>query len=298
MAEWDDAARNYLYTLLTEMNAPKKNADCPDCGDKGAINVYELPDGEKMIVRASLEPEFVKKYPAARIESVLICPCVERKQAARLTQAGKIPDKHADCSFEWFDALPERWREGKEQARQIMEILARETHVLWQGKRKCAVCLSGRNGRGKSGLAAAAMNVRMAAGQLCLWTDAGKFLDNCAQAQQRQFEKHKEGVEDSAIGNVYDYAERVATVPFLVLDDLGSARKKTPMTDFQEARIYTIIRERYEQQLPYVIPTNLRLEQIYEQFGDRIGDRIFETCHWVEVGGENLRHMETGGRHE
>jgi len=74
--------------------------------------------------------------------------------------------------------------------------------------------------------------------------------------------------------------EKMSTVPFLVLDDLGV--EKT--TDFSRSILYMIINNRWENQLTTVITSNLSIKQLEEKLDDeRITSRIKRMCLVMHV---------------
>lgn len=86
-------------------------------------------------------------------------------------------------------------------------------------------------------------------------------------------------------------AVRAATVPLLVLDDLGVTRP----TDWVEEQLYGIVNERYERRRWTVITTNHAADDFAarDSLLDRLGPRIFWRIHElalaVEVDPGNLR---------
>ena len=81
---------------------------------------------------------------------------------------------------------------------------------------------------------------------------------------------------------VYDF---YCNVPVLVIDEFGASDKKAT----EKELIANIIDQRYENNLPTVLISNLTKQQIVEILGRRIFDRLTEICTSVEFTGESRR---------
>lgn len=79
--------------------------------------------------------------------------------------------------------------------------------------------------------------------------------------------------------------ERVATVPFLVLDEIGA--EKT--TEFVLQSAYTILNKREWSELPIFGTSNLTIDEIGNKMDARIASRIRGLCHVVPAGGPDMR---------
>ena len=71
----------------------------------------------------------------------------------------------------------------------------------------------------------------------------------------------------------------------LVLDDIGSEK----MSDWVEETFYLIINKRYNEMLPTVFTSNLKLSELAERIGDRLASRIAGSCVSYELKGEDKR---------
>ena len=79
---------------------------------------------------------------------------------------------------------------------------------------------------------------------------------------------------------------RDLTTPYvLIVDDVGAARGN----ENDALRISELIDERYNEQKPTIIVTNLKPEQLKAELGDRAYDRICEGGKLVVMGGESRR---------
>lgn len=71
----------------------------------------------------------------------------------------------------------------------------------------------------------------------------------------------------------------------LFLDDFGTEKP----TEWVLERIYNIINHRYNTMMPMVITSNLSIDEVGSQFGDRIASRLVEMCEIFELDGEDRR---------
>lgn len=206
----------------------------------------------------------------------------QKRMDAVLSGETGIPEEYRGRTFATWDAMPDDQKRGKQAARRVAEIFAEKTILENDyGKRWWGLVLAGETGRGKSGLAASIMYRRTELGETCLWIAFRKFLRLCYSTLQKDAQVSYEqliGVADS--------------VPFLVLDDFADMEQIKDITDYVRNVVYDVVCERHQQHLPTVITTNLTGEQLYDQFGDRIGDRVLQMCYWQAVGNANLRFTE------
>lgn len=79
---------------------------------------------------------------------------------------------------------------------------------------------------------------------------------------------------------VLDY---YSTVPFLVVDEVGTGEK------VEGQLLSNILNERYENNLPSCLISNLEKKEIVELLGKRSFDRMVETCISVEFTGKSYR---------
>lgn len=213
---------------------------------------------------------YLYDHPKAHI-SAGNCPCQTQAQTqkrinALLDGSGGMPEEYRGYTFKTWDALPLSWTMRKKKARRIAEMFSNGP-LPGTVETKRGLVLSGAVGRGKSGLAAAIIWNR-AEKESVLWIDFRKFIRK---------------VYDTIHNEAHTYEELVgaaASVPFLVWDDFADAETDRKVSDYLRNIVYDVISERYNERRATLITTNLDAEQVYEQFGDRIGDRVLKLCHW------------------
>ena len=84
------------------------------------------------------------------------------------------------------------------------------------------------------------------------------------------------------------YIDSLNKYTLLIIDDLGIERK----TEYVQEQVFNIIDSRYRTGLPFIITTNLSLEEIAKPSDiayARIYDRILERCFPVKVAGISRR---------
>lgn len=134
--------------------------------------------------------------------------------------------------------------------------------------------LYGTVGTGKTYFAAAIANALIDKDYKVLMTN----FANLTNKIQGMFEGKQEFINDL---NRYS---------LLILDDLGAERK----SEFMQEMVFNIIDSRYRSGLPFIITTNLSMDDIKkpQDVGySRIYDRILERCFPIEVTGNSRRRQ-------
>lgn len=83
----------------------------------------------------------------------------------------------------------------------------------------------------------------------------------------------------------YGLFERAATIPLLVLDDIGSDRP----TDWVLDEFQRVIDRRYQADLPVMGASNLRTDDWADVFGGRVASRLLDLCAPVPITGTDRR---------
>jgi DNA replication protein DnaC len=78
---------------------------------------------------------------------------------------------------------------------------------------------------------------------------------------------------------------RLAAVDLLHLDDVGAEQQ----TEWVLEQLYSIVNERYEDGRSILITTNLTIEQLRNQVGDRTVSRLAEMCDQYPLFGPDRR---------
>jgi len=157
-----------------------------------------------------------------------------------------VGKRHLKCSFENY--------QGGEKIKEICkEIVTKPLDLL----------LTGNAGSGKTHLAVAIFRE---------WVKTQKVTTNNALfitvtdllLEIREVFSDKTDKTEAEIVNKY------AREQYLILDDLGA--EKT--SEWSITTLYTIIDQRYRQELPTIVTTNLTIDQIGSQISERIASRL------------------------
>ena len=139
-----------------------------------------------------------------------------------------------------------------DQSEEIMEKV-----FSWVKQEKGIFYFCGNVGTGKTYFAAA------------LWN----YLEEKNENHRAYKESEFFALARAAINQNWDYSvevKRICETKWLIIDDMGTSQ----MTDFQKEVLFTLIDTRLNDGLPTLITSNLGLESIKENFGDRLYSRL------------------------
>lgn len=135
-------------------------------------------------------------------------------------------------------------------------------------KGKFGLLLSGSYGNGKSTLVRALQSVTS-------YVFESKYPN--AQPHEKVALRMVNALHVSNVAKTDDDAfERIATAPFLAIDDVGLEPAEVLNYGNVINPLVQLITYRYDNMLPTVITTNLTPAQIREHYGERIADRFVE----------------------
>lgn len=203
--------------------------------------------------------------------SARICDC-RRPQHLRAskTVAGLTP-RLQRMNFGNFDLrlYPETLRTP--QGASYRQLAERALHSAQAFVRECAahrlppgMLIEGAVGSGKTHLAASMANRLVEQGIDVQFFVVPEFLDQLRASYRRE----NEGLDEA------DIIRRAYDVPVLLFDDMGAHN----FTAWVENKLFTIINHRYNYQLPTVITTNLDVNELHQNIGERTVSRLLETC--------------------
>jgi DNA replication protein DnaC len=215
---------------------------CPVCRGMGFVT-HDLPVDH---------PDFGRAVP---------CECTlslqEARRLASLADASNLQQVD-HMTFATFrvegQGLPEAKHRNLRQAYDVAREFAREPHG-W-------LVFFGGYGCGKTHLAAAIAHERVAKGEPALFVIVPDLLDylrsTFAPDSPATFDERFETLRES---------------PLLILDDFG-AQSNTP---WAEEKLYQLLNHRYNVQIPTVITSNCRLEDIEQRLRSRLADPALVT---------------------
>jgi DNA replication protein DnaC len=211
--------------------------DCPYCGGLGFVVPAVGPE----------DPGFGRAVPctcrAAELEAR------RHDQLMQMSQLGAL----TESTFNTF--IPEG--HGLNEAKRRNLRIAFETAQTYAHQPNGWLVLKGGYGCGKTHLAAAIANHRLAEGEPVLFVNTPDLLDHLRSAYSPNAETGYDARFD-----------QVRNAPLLVLDDLGTQSN----TEWAQEKLYQIFNYRYNARLPTVITTNAELESLEPRIRSRVVD--------------------------
>ncbi len=211
--------------------------DCPHCGGLG----YVIPDVPPV-------------HPSFGRATICVCRSAEQETARmdnllKLSQLGALQN----CTFDAF--MPDGIGMTPQKQRNLK--MAYDRVVAYAQSPQGWLVLKGGYGCGKTHLAAAVANHRLAMGHTALFVSTPDLLDHLRASFSPQS------------ATTYDQRfEQIRNASLLILDDLGTQSN----SEWAQEKLYQIFNYRYNAQLPTVITTNEELESIEIRIRSRMVD--------------------------
>ena len=218
-------------------NSSSNDRVCPICKGAGYLVKDVPPD----------HPDFGQLYP---------CQCkTEELEAKRLSDLQDLSQLGVLSRMTFQSFKPEGVGLNTQKRENLRRAYERAKHFAQESAGW--LILKGGYGCGKTHLAAAISNYRIANGQPVLFVVVPDLLDHLratyAPTSQVSFDKRFEEVREA---------------PLLILDDLGT-QSSTP---WAQEKLYQILNYRYNARLPTVVTTNHELEEIDLRLRSRLVD--------------------------
>jgi DNA replication protein DnaC len=204
------------------------------------------------------------------------CECRERRIAQARTRGVRsvLPAKYQGVSF---DRPPISDMARDPQAGSVVEAVREYVDDLEDriGKGR-GLWIEGSVGTGKTTLAMLVSRRAIEAG----FTAAIYSLPRLLARIRRTY--------DGEAGQLsyLQFFERLTSVDLLQIDDLGAEKR----SDWVLEQLYAIVDERYATNRSIVVTTNLDVNQLEEQIGERTVSRLAETCEVLRLHGEDRRY--------
>ncbi len=211
--------------------------DCPKCGGLGFI----VPN---------VEPEH--PHFGRAVECTCRLDDIDRaryERLLRISELGSLVDSTFDNFLTEAAGLPD--------AKKLRLKLVFDSVVSFAEDPQGWLVLRGGYGCGKTHLAAAIANYRMARGYSVLFVNTPDLLDHLRAA-----------FSPASPVSFDERFNQVRNAPLLILDDLGSQSN----SEWAQEKLYQIFNHRYNLKLPTVITTNQELEAIEGRIRSRLVD--------------------------
>ena len=238
---------------------PPRTKNCTSHGDFESVNIVRgvwsrCPECEKFM----RERQEAKEAEERRIRS-------ERNHRAMLADS-QIPARFIGSTFDTFVADTNPKRHALTIARDYAENFAENS------KRGAVLVFAGKPGTGKSHLAGAIL-------QSVLSSDV-RYV-TCMDLIRSIRETWRKDSERSE-SQVLRYFEQL---DLLVIDEVGMQYG----TEGEQTILFDVMDRRYREVKPMVLLTNQNRDGFKSFVGDRIYDRLVETCRWVPFDWESYR---------
>jgi DNA replication protein DnaC len=202
------------------------------------------------------------------------CHCLRRRRSERYLEHANIPPRFAGKSIESFKADRNRALSAiREIAKAYVSGFTPRTLDAAETSFNGLLFIGG-VGSGKTHMAVAILRAVIERGFTGRYCNVVDLLDDLRASYQPNAPQSGQEIIDA-----------IVDVDLLVLDDLGA---EAP-TGWVHDRLYQIVNRRYEESHPTIITTNLSLDELGEQVGQRITSRLCEMCQRVDFPDQDWR---------
>ena len=199
---------------------------------------------------------------------------IERKKnMERLYTHSGMSSRLRNYNFENYKVCNENKTAYFKAKKYVADLLA--------GKKSNSLFITGNIGTGKTHLAASIANELIKNGQPVIFGTLINLLTEVKDSYSI------DGEYESKIINKY------SKIGLLIIDDLGKERPN----EWTLEKLFTIINNRYENNLPVIITTNYNREKLRErlacnknyEIADSIISRLYEMCKGINITGKDKR---------
>lgn len=194
------------------------------------------------------------------IEPGVLCSCFQRERLDELFLRSGMSDTMRNFTFDNFET---RYYDNVEDMEQKVSWCKQFVWQIHQGNCEQCLFLTGGVGRGKTHLSAAIANAVMEQGDTVLYRRAADLFE---LIRQYRFEENRQKYEEMS--------EQLRNCDLLVIDDLGAERT----TEFVVEQLVILLEERNYRNKPWIISSNLNINEIMHVYNDRTADRILDRA--------------------
>ncbi|WP_373325662.1 ATP-binding protein [Sporomusa paucivorans] len=252
--------------------AVKSDLNCRGCS--GLQKCKSEAEGMMYVLEVAPTGKISPSYRMCRYKVV----DMESKRISRLLASSRLPDFFQDKTFDNFK------RHDNGEAYMAAQRAANDVGGL-------GVMLYGKPGTGKTHLAAAIVNARLASGNQAVFVTVPELLSDIRDTIGR-------GDDTSELLDI------VKSVDLLVMDDMGTER----MTAWVCEQLFSVVNARLMRKKQTVVTTNYTPSELIARMairdrhgnidddlpGKRIVSRLTEMCQKVELRGKDQRLGSVG----
>ena len=208
------------------------------------------------------------------LEPGVLCSCYQKERLEELFLRSGMPEAMRQFTFDNFET--KLYADGEDMEKKVAWCRQFVQDILQKQAGQC-LFLTGDVGRGKTHLSAAIANAVLANGNTVLYRRASDLFD---LIRQYRYEESRQLCSEML--------EQLRSCDLLVIDDLGAERT----TDFVIEQLVLILEDRNYQNKPWIINSNLDLNQIKEYYTARTSDRILERARVFKLVKEKSSRVE------
>ena len=259
-----------------------KELKCEFCGKglRQEVNTWVLGDKEFCIKRipercnCKQAKEYWKEQDEfERIKLLTKLEIERKKNMERLYTLSGMSSRLRNYNFENYKVCNENKTAYFKAKKYVADLLA--------GNKSNSLFITGNIGTGKTHLAASIANELIKNGQPVIFGTLINLLTEVKDSYSI------DGEYESKIINKY------SKIGLLIIDDLGKERP----SEWTLEKLFTIINNRYENNLPVIITTNYNREKLRErlacnknyEIADSIISRLYEMCKGINITGKDKR---------
>ncbi len=193
-------------------------------------------------------------------EPGVLCSCYQKERLEDLFLRSGMSEAMRGFTFDNFET---RYYTNAEDMDNKVRWCRQFVWQVQQGQCSQCLFLTGGVGRGKTHLSAAIANAVLEHGNTVIYRRAADLFE---LIRQYRFEENRQKFEDML--------EQLRTCDLLVIDDLGAERT----TDFVVEQLVVLLEERNYRNKPWIISSNLSINEIINTYNDRTADRILDKA--------------------
>ncbi len=282
-----DREINIIGVRLTRLIL-ERNQDYIEKSQRLRENITLLKKEKKEILEANhitkdfleLSYDCEKCHDTGFIDGVE-CSCFKQRLVDKAYDQSNLKDTLQTENFDFFDLRyysteknPEKNMSPRENIQDILAICMKFTQDF--GKSFQNLLLYGKTGLGKTFLCNCMAKEILDSGKTVMYVTASQLFK---LIEEDRFNRISEDDIPS------HYMEDILSVDLFIIDDLGTEFS----TILSSAELFNIINTRLLHKKPVIISTNLSMEDIINQYSDRIVSRIIGNYTSLEFFGDDIR---------